>query len=226
MLPGSPHAMVAVAPGDVFRAEFAHLGPVTVRFSKGRRDRAAEWRNELIAAEREHKAIGSSPTPTRTSTWPRPTGRSRRSSREAGGRRALRRLEARADQPQQAAGDGRRRAAVRAGHQRDARHLRRAGAPRPVHPPTGRERDRVPPGARRRGARHRDLGARRHRRRLRSRGRAGLPLRGVPLHAGGRRRGQRQRGRVLPRPGGPAARRTWSTCGCSAVSCGWTARWR
>ena len=34
VLPGSPHAMVAVAPGDVFRAEFAHLGPVTVRFSK------------------------------------------------------------------------------------------------------------------------------------------------------------------------------------------------
>jgi 2-keto-4-pentenoate hydratase len=25
--------MVPVNPGDVFRAEFAHLGPVTVRFS-------------------------------------------------------------------------------------------------------------------------------------------------------------------------------------------------
>ena len=35
VLPGSPHAMVSVAPGDVFRAEFAHLGAVTVRFSKG-----------------------------------------------------------------------------------------------------------------------------------------------------------------------------------------------
>lgn len=35
VLPGSPHAMVGVAPGDVFRAEFAHLGAVTVRFSKG-----------------------------------------------------------------------------------------------------------------------------------------------------------------------------------------------
>jgi 2-keto-4-pentenoate hydratase len=34
VLPGSPHAMVTVSPGDVFRAEFAHLGPVTVRFSK------------------------------------------------------------------------------------------------------------------------------------------------------------------------------------------------
>ena len=34
VLPGSPHAMVAVTPGDVFRAEFAHLGAVTVRFSK------------------------------------------------------------------------------------------------------------------------------------------------------------------------------------------------
>jgi 2-keto-4-pentenoate hydratase len=27
--------MVPVNPGDVFRAEFAHLGAVTVRFSKG-----------------------------------------------------------------------------------------------------------------------------------------------------------------------------------------------
>jgi 2-keto-4-pentenoate hydratase len=30
------HKMVPVEPGDVFRAEFAHLGPVTVRFSGGR----------------------------------------------------------------------------------------------------------------------------------------------------------------------------------------------
>lgn len=35
VLPGAVHKMVAVAPGDVFRAEFAHLGAVTVRFSKG-----------------------------------------------------------------------------------------------------------------------------------------------------------------------------------------------
>jgi 2-keto-4-pentenoate hydratase len=28
------HKMVPVNPGDVFRAEFAHLGAVTVRFSK------------------------------------------------------------------------------------------------------------------------------------------------------------------------------------------------
>jgi 2-keto-4-pentenoate hydratase len=41
VLPGSPHAMVAVAPGDVFRAEFAHLGPVTVRFSRGNSEEAA-----------------------------------------------------------------------------------------------------------------------------------------------------------------------------------------
>ena len=39
VLPGSPHAMVTVTPGDVFRAEFAHLGAVTVRFSK---DKGAE----------------------------------------------------------------------------------------------------------------------------------------------------------------------------------------
>jgi 2-keto-4-pentenoate hydratase len=35
VLPGAVHKMVAVAPGDVFRAEFAHLGAVTVRFSNG-----------------------------------------------------------------------------------------------------------------------------------------------------------------------------------------------
>lgn len=32
VLPGAVHRMVAVEPGDVFRAEFAHLGAVTVRF--------------------------------------------------------------------------------------------------------------------------------------------------------------------------------------------------
>ena len=34
VLPGAVHKMVPVQPGDVFRAEFAHLGAVTVRFSK------------------------------------------------------------------------------------------------------------------------------------------------------------------------------------------------
>jgi len=33
VLPGAPHQMVTVKPGDVFRAEFAHIGAVTVRFS-------------------------------------------------------------------------------------------------------------------------------------------------------------------------------------------------
>ena len=33
VLPGAVHKMVPVAPGDVFRADFAHLGAVTVRFS-------------------------------------------------------------------------------------------------------------------------------------------------------------------------------------------------
>lgn len=33
VLPGAVHRMVPVAPGDVFRAEFAHLGAVTARFS-------------------------------------------------------------------------------------------------------------------------------------------------------------------------------------------------
>ena len=34
VLPGAVHKMVPVQPGDVFRAEFDHLGPVTVRFSE------------------------------------------------------------------------------------------------------------------------------------------------------------------------------------------------
>jgi 2-keto-4-pentenoate hydratase len=35
VLPGAVHRMVAVQPGDVFRAEYAHLGAVTARFSNG-----------------------------------------------------------------------------------------------------------------------------------------------------------------------------------------------
>jgi 2-keto-4-pentenoate hydratase len=35
VLPGAVHRMISVAPGDVFRAEFAHLGSVTARFSGG-----------------------------------------------------------------------------------------------------------------------------------------------------------------------------------------------
>jgi 2-keto-4-pentenoate hydratase len=34
VLPGAVHKMVPARPGDVFRAEYAHLGAVTVRFSK------------------------------------------------------------------------------------------------------------------------------------------------------------------------------------------------
>jgi len=33
ILPGAVHRMITVAPGDVFRAEFAHLGAVTARFA-------------------------------------------------------------------------------------------------------------------------------------------------------------------------------------------------
>ena len=36
VLPGALHRMVPVRPRDVFRAEFAHLGDVTVRFTGGR----------------------------------------------------------------------------------------------------------------------------------------------------------------------------------------------
>jgi 2-keto-4-pentenoate hydratase len=35
VLPGAVHRMVPVAPGDVFRAEFARVGAVTARFSNG-----------------------------------------------------------------------------------------------------------------------------------------------------------------------------------------------
>ena len=35
VLPGAVHRMVAVRPGDTFRAEYAHLGAVTARFSNG-----------------------------------------------------------------------------------------------------------------------------------------------------------------------------------------------
>lgn len=35
VLPGALHRMTPARPGDVFRAEFAHLGAVTVRFSEG-----------------------------------------------------------------------------------------------------------------------------------------------------------------------------------------------
>lgn len=40
LLPGAVHKMVAVQPNDVFRAEFAHLGAVTVRFSSGTKESA------------------------------------------------------------------------------------------------------------------------------------------------------------------------------------------
>ena len=40
VLPGAVHKMVGVQPGDVFRAEFAHLGAVTVRFSNATRGAA------------------------------------------------------------------------------------------------------------------------------------------------------------------------------------------
>jgi 2-keto-4-pentenoate hydratase len=45
VLPGAVHGMVAVRPGDVFRAEYAHLGAVTARFSNGSRHREEEARS-------------------------------------------------------------------------------------------------------------------------------------------------------------------------------------
>lgn len=40
VLPGAVHRMVTVTPGDVFRAEFAHLGAVTARFSNNSEGRS------------------------------------------------------------------------------------------------------------------------------------------------------------------------------------------
>ena len=40
VLPGAVHRMVPVRPADVFRAEYAHLGVVTARFSGGAASRA------------------------------------------------------------------------------------------------------------------------------------------------------------------------------------------
>jgi 2-keto-4-pentenoate hydratase len=40
VLPGAVHRMIEVRPGDVFRAEYAHLGAVTARFSNGAASRA------------------------------------------------------------------------------------------------------------------------------------------------------------------------------------------
>ena len=34
IMTGALHAMVPIAPGDIFRAEFAHLGPITLRVSE------------------------------------------------------------------------------------------------------------------------------------------------------------------------------------------------
>lgn len=41
VLPGAVHRMLPVSPGDVFRAEFAHLGAVTVRFTRAGAEHAA-----------------------------------------------------------------------------------------------------------------------------------------------------------------------------------------
>lgn len=40
VLPGAVHRMVGVTPGDVFRADFAHLGAVTARFSNRAKEAA------------------------------------------------------------------------------------------------------------------------------------------------------------------------------------------
>ena len=59
VLPGAVHKMVPVQPGDVFRAEYAHLGAVTVRFSKDGFSviDAQGIADILITAERERKGI-------------------------------------------------------------------------------------------------------------------------------------------------------------------------
>ncbi len=218
MLPGAVHKMVPVEPGDVFRAEFAHLGAVTVRFSKGAscmsHRRAQEIADVLIDAERERKGIAQF-----SDTHPDiPTATAYEAQQafvpvQAGRRGDLRRLEARPDQPQQAAGDGPGRAALRPGDQRHARPRTATrcgwtgsstrGSSREIAFLLARDID---------GAGHDRLGAGRDRRGVRRGGRARLPLRELPVHAVRRGRRQRQRRRLLPRPDRASDPTSWWTC--------------
>jgi 2-keto-4-pentenoate hydratase len=124
VLPGAVHKMVPVNPGDVFRAEFAHLGAVTVRFSNGSDDRGHHRpgdRRHLITSERERKGIAQfsdehPDIPVETALRGAEAVRAVQARR----RGDLRRLEAGPHQPQQAAGHGPRGAAVRPRHQRHA----------------------------------------------------------------------------------------------------------
>ena len=220
------------SPGDVFRAEFAHLGaghrPVLERRRRDVSiDGAQEIADVLIDAERERKGSRSSATTTRTSRRRhRVPRRSRPSSSPSWtpGRRFVG-YKLGPDQPQQAAGHGRGRAALRSGDQRHALHLRRPGAARPVHPPAGGVGDRVPAGPRRRGAGHRRppcwppptwCSARSTcstpgTRASSSRWPTSSPTTPAPA----RSTSARSRG----------GRTSWWTCACSAAWCGWTARW-
>ena len=134
VLPGAVHKMVPVNPGDVFRAEFAHLGAVTVRFSKRNGVTVAitaqEIADTLITSERERKGIAQfsdehPDIPVETAYEAQKLFV--QSKLDAG--ETLRRLEAGPHQPQQAAGHGSRGAALRPRHQR---HALRATASRCV----------------------------------------------------------------------------------------------
>ena len=77
VLPGAVHKMVPVEPGDVFRAEFAHLGAVTVRFSKA--DRTRMTVAITAAGDRRHpdrrRSASARASPSSATTTPTSTGR-------------------------------------------------------------------------------------------------------------------------------------------------------
>ena len=161
VLPGAVHKMVPVEPGDVFRADFAHLGGVTVRFSTRRREprrprsiTPAEIAEILITGERERKEVPQiSETYGDIDIAKAYAGAAGLRAVQTGRRGSTGRLQTRPDQPEQAAGDGRRLAAVWPGDQFDAVHLRRSDPVRSIHPSPGRIGDRLPDRPRR--SRHR-----------------------------------------------------------------------
>ena len=102
--------------------------------------------NDLIAGERERREIpqfSKSHGVEEFDLATRVSGAAVVRGGQAGGGAAVRRLQVGVDQPQQAAGDGGRRAVVWAGDQRDAGAVRGAGAVGPVHSSAGGVGDRV-----------------------------------------------------------------------------------
>ena len=191
VMTGALHAAVPMNAGDVFRADFDRLGPVTVRVvSKEISDRHRHCCREIAA--RLGRPAPRAPRSRRcpTSSRPRPRHRLRGTAGAARERRPARRLEARRHVTGQAGAGRRRLADPRLPHHRPRARRRRAAADRDAHPAAHRTRDRVVMGRALHGAHVTAadvLGATagwpRHRG-------ARLALPGLPLHDA--RRGRRQ----------------------------------